>query len=309
MSKADFAKACAEMAAGGKLSYPGADPEWLFLGQELKHLAEGAFWESRSEASDFFLDLHSKLKGVGVELIFVPVPAKAAIYPGKLVEGANADSVHATEPFLAKLADAGITVIDLEPELRAAAGGDAGIASYCRTDAHPSPATCERVASLVADKLSDRDWAKAAAAASSVKFAKGEPAEVKIKGDLIPAEKRAAWKAETVKATKAGVAGSLAQVPAEDAASPVVVVGDSHAQIFSLGGEMLMTGCGVVDHLQANLGFTVFLATTRGSSSQAQRQIYKGPEFWDGKKALVWVSSAREFTQERRWLKLPRLPK
>jgi hypothetical protein len=78
---------------------------------------------------------------------------------------------------------------------------------------------------------------------------------------------------------------------------------------FSQGGEMRASGAGVVDHLQAKLGFPVYLAAQMGSSSQAQRQIYKDAEFWKGKKVLVWVSSAREFTQERKWLKLPRLPK
>ena len=132
-----------------------------------------------------------------------------------------------------------------------------------------------------------------------------------IKGDLIPVERRESWKAEEIHYRSAGIrrGEAIVAVLPDEQTSPVILLGDSHTLIFHEGGDMLMSGAGVPDHLQAELGFKVFLAASRGSSSQAQRQIYKGEDFWKGKKALVWVSSVREFTQERKWLKLPRLPK
>jgi hypothetical protein len=128
---------------------------------------------------------------------------------------------------------------------------------------------------------------------------------------LIPGERRDSWKAEEVTYRSAGVrqGNRIASVLPDEQSSPVILLGDSHTLIFHEGDDMLMSGAGVPDHLQAELGFKVYLAASRGSSSQAQRQIYKGKDFWEGKKALVWVSSVREFTQERKWLKLPRLPK
>lgn len=310
-----FAEACAVVAekTDGR-SVVGADKEWLFLKTELAHLGTGAFWEKDwaeiSEAGadpvPMFVALNDKLKALGVEFIFAPVPAKAAIYPEKMIAGAKAEDVVATAPFLKQLSDAGIKVIDIEPVLRAARADEAA-PSYCMTDAHPAPSTFQLIAEKVAEELKGEDWIAPAAAASGLKFEVAEPAMIEIKGDLIPDDKVSSWPAEKIAISKVSAGGKV--VRPEEESSPVIVLGDSHSMYFSQGGEMRASGAGVVDHLQAKLGFPVYLAAQMGSSSQAQRQIYKDAEFWKGKKVLVWVSSAREFTQERKWLKLPRLPK
>lgn len=310
-----FTKACKAAAdqADGR-SVAGADKEWLFLKSEIAHLGTGPFWEKDwatvSEAGadpvPMFLALNEKLQAIGVNFIFVPVPAKAAIYPEKMIANAKAGDAVALAPFLKRLKDGGITVIDLEPELLAARSGET-TPSYCKTDAHPAPSTFQRIAARVAAELQDEPWVAAAAVASGLVFEVAEPSTIEIKGDLIPDDKIASWPAEKLWITKVSAGGE--QVRPEDEASPVIVLGDSHAMYFSQGGEFRASGAGVVDHLQARLGFPVYLAAQMGSSSQAQRQIYKGPEFWKNKKVLVWISSTREFTQERKWLKLPKLPK
>lgn len=321
-----FSRACA--VAGNDAAtrtVTGADRQWLFLKSELEHLGTGTFWtkdwktvsKSGTDPVPVLLALNEKLSALGVKFIYVPVPAKAAVYPEKFTTGVNMKgklpaegAVTTVAPFLEKLSSGGITVIDIEPVLRAnrISGGER---SYCKTDSHPTPWTCELIAKRVAGMLTGEQWAKQSAKASMLHFVKGEPETRVIKGDLIPEAKRDAWDAEEVVVRKAGVkqGNAIRSVLPDDESSPVILLGDSHTLIFHEGGDMLMSGAGVPDHLQAALGFRVYLAASRGSSSQAQRQIYKGADFWKGKKALVWVSSVREFTRERKWLKLPRLPK
>jgi len=321
-----FSRACAVAGDGAATrTVTGADRKWLFLKSELEHLGTGAFWtkdwkdvsKSGTDPVPVLLALNEKLSALGVKFIYVPVPAKAAIYPEKFTTGVNMKgklpaegAVTPVAPFLEKLSSGGIAVIDIEPVLRAnrVSGGER---SYCKTDSHPTPWTCELIAKHVAELLSEEQWAKQSAKASMLHFVKGEPEARVIKGDLIPEAKRDAWDAEEVVVRKAGVkqGDAIRTVLPDDESSPVILLGDSHTLIFHEGGDMLMSGAGVPDHLQAALGFRVYLAASRGSSSQAQRQIYKGADFWKGKKALVWVSSVREFTRERKWLKLPRLPK
>ena len=321
-----FAKACA--AAGREAvtrTVPGDEAQWLFLKSELEHLGTGAFWtrdwkevsKSGTDPVPILLALNKKLSALGVEFIFVPVPAKAVVYPDKLTAGVKMDgkfpaddAVTPLAGFLEQLRSGGLTVIDIEPELKANRISG-GTRSYCMTDSHPTPWTCELIASRVAGVLSGQTWAKQAAGASKIDFVKGKTETQSIKGDLIPEDKRDAWDAEEVIVRKAGAlkGDKVASVLPDEQSSPVILLGDSHTLIFHEGGDMLMSGAGIPDHLQADLGFKVYLAASRGSSSQAQRQIYKAKDFWAGKKALVWVSSAREFTQERKWLKLPRLPK
>ncbi len=236
-----FTEACASAAdkASGR-SVAGADGGWLFLKSEIAHLGTGAFWEKDwatiSEAGTdpvpMFLALKAKLQAMGVDFIFVPVPAKAAIYPEKMIAGAKAGDAVALAPFLKRLKDGGITVIDLEPELLAARSGEPS-PSYCKTDAHPAPSTFQRIAASVAAELQDEPWIAAAAAACALQFELAEPSTIEIKGDLIPDDKIASWPAEKLQITKVSAGGE--QVRPEDEASPVIVLGDSHAMYFSQG--------------------------------------------------------------------------
>ncbi|MDB4721576.1 hypothetical protein OAF65_07665 [Verrucomicrobiales bacterium] len=307
-----------EKGADGRVIV-GDDSNWLFLRSELSHVAKGRFWEknwkdvsvSGEDPLPIFLSLNDKLKSLGVQFIYVPVPPKVCIYPDKFTKKfSTKDKTVNAVPFLDKLRMGGIKVIDIEPLLMKERRSN-GSQSYCMTDSHPSPWTCELIAEQIAQEISGSDWVNAFAKTSKLKFGRSEPLKLSIKGDLIPDKSRDDWKAESLDVVRAGIISGVGieAVSPDDSMSPVIILGDSHTLIFHEGGDMLMTRAGAVDHLQEKIGFKVFLAASRGSSSQALRQIYKGPEFWEGKKVLVWISSVRELTQERRWLKLPRLPR
>ncbi|HIG82565.1 MAG TPA: hypothetical protein EYG40_11875 [Verrucomicrobia bacterium] len=307
-----------EKGADGRVIV-GDDPDWLFLRSELSHVAKGRFWEKNwkdvsvagEDPLPIFLSLNEKLKSLGVQFVYVPVPPKISIYPDKLTKRISPkDKIINAGPFLDKLRMGGIKVIDIEPLLIKERRSN-GSQSYCMTDSHPSPWTCELIAEQVAQEIRGHDWAEDFSKKSKLNFIRSQSIKLGIKGDLIPDEDRDDWKSESLEVVRAGIRGEVGieSVSPDDSASPVIVLGDSHTLIFHEGGDMLMTRAGTVDHLQEKIGFKVFLAASRGSSSQALRQIYKGPGFWKGKKVLVWISSVRELTQERRWLKLPRLPR
>jgi len=303
----------------------GDDSDWLFLRSELSHVAKGRFWEenwedisvSGEDPLPIFLSLKKQLDPLGVELIFVPVPSKVIIYPEKLSDSVPMEgelpvtnTKYELKPYLDKFKGAGINVIDLEPVLKSRRKIES-FSSYCMTDSHPSPWTCQMIADLLAEKVNSLEWAKEYQRKSEISFIKDEPKNIKILGDLIPDHKRESWSPESLSISQVHSKsnGKLAPVIPDDKNSPVIVLGDSHTLVFHEGDDMHASGAGLVDHLQEKIGFKVFLAASRGSSSQALRQIYKGPEFWKGKKLLIWVSSVREFTEERRWLKLPRIPR
>src|SRR3954470_6478203 len=76
----------------------GADG-WLFFSGELRLLSLGHFWGAEAakvsrahkpELADpvpAILDFQQQLKAHGIDLVVVPVPPKAAIYPEKIVPG------------------------------------------------------------------------------------------------------------------------------------------------------------------------------------------------------------------------------
>ncbi len=74
---------------------------WLFFVPELRHLSVGTFWgdaaqkvskATRPQDADplpVILDFKNQLRRAGIDLLVVPVPAKAAIYPDMILPGAE----------------------------------------------------------------------------------------------------------------------------------------------------------------------------------------------------------------------------
>ncbi|MEN9470424.1 MAG: hypothetical protein RL630_2157, partial [Verrucomicrobiota bacterium] len=76
--------------AGAGISAPGLDG-WIFFDKELRHLAAPSYWrepgapvDAANDPLPAILDFQAQLDKAGIELLVVPVPAKAAIYPDKL---------------------------------------------------------------------------------------------------------------------------------------------------------------------------------------------------------------------------------
>ncbi|MCB1077039.1 MAG: hypothetical protein KDM64_04330 [Verrucomicrobiae bacterium] len=98
-------------------------------------------------------------------------------------------------------------------------------------------------------------------------------------------------------------AGTLEPVE-PDAASPVLLLGDSHTLVFQEGASsgMHCKGAGLFDQLSYECGFPLDLVGVRGSGLvEARKSLYRAaspnPDYWTAKKAIVWVFSVREFTQ------------
>jgi len=177
----------------------------------------------------------------------------------------------------------------------------AGLASgqiYCAQDAHWTPLGAKLAAEAVATSLAG------IAPAGNGSFAAGESAEIEITGDQakgdfadLPKEKLM-----TFPVTGEGDASGAA----------VLVVGDSHLQVFSEGGAQFhTTGSGFLDHLQLALNQPVASMKNSGDGVDGPRvrivkAAAKDPTYWEGKKAVVWVFASRAFTAPiQKWREIP----
>ena len=123
-----FSGECATLASkaaeAGKRSVRGANEKWFFLTRELAHVGNADFWnKSWSEVAvngqdptPFILHFASLLKERGIELILVPVPPKAAIYPDKLIEGVEAGAGFSSVPYYELLEEKGVEVLNMREE-------------------------------------------------------------------------------------------------------------------------------------------------------------------------------------------------
>lgn len=300
----------AKLAAGAKGSVVVGRDGWLYFAPELRHLAAERYWGkiAGEDPTPAILDFKTQLESVGIELLFVPVPAKAAIYPQYLPgvdpalrARADARLDPVDRDFLEHLRGQGVEVLDLAVPFLAQA--EKGAPLYCRQDTHWSPRGVEVAARAIAEQVAGRPWL-AKVPKLDLKT-RGE--EVEIEGDLRrelpeprPAKERLAF-------TRVGreTAGNL--VPLEpDRSSPVLLLGDSHTLVFHAGADLHATGAGLADQLARELGFALDLVGVRGSGATPARiNLMRRPGGLEGKRLVVWVLSVRETTEGQGWKKVP----
>jgi alginate O-acetyltransferase complex protein AlgJ len=321
----DFAatvKSILAAAPEDALSVQGADKNWFFLRKELEHLSVGDLAaadmaKANKEGTDpipVMAKYAEELKALGVDLLVVPVPPKASIYPEKLSEKLDANSPPSMGAFFGKLKGVGVEVMDLEALLKEARVKYPDKQLYCATDSHWSPFTAQLVAKMVADRYK----ANPAVIQNAMRDLIALPEEtIEFHGDLLTDAQKATVPKEKLPMQRAGLAvppdGKNVTTVESDPQSPVLVLGDSHLQVFRKGGNMLAMQGGFIDHLQVFLPTSVEEITMQaggadGPRVEIARATVKNPAFWSKKKIAIWLFTAREFTQGK-WRIIPAMVK
>jgi len=273
------------------------EDQWFFLKSELEHLAAGAFWGNNAAADDpmaAIVDFNQQLQDRGIKLLFVPVPAKASVYPDKLdaalpPPGSNRLDIYHRQ-FYDLLEEQGVEVLDLMPLMLEARSQ--GIPVYCRTDAHWSPQTIEMVAAEISKTIKVMEWYPEEPKVSL----DSQTSSLTFSGDLVPE----GGSSETLPVNIIRTPSQSFVSANED--SPVILMGDSHTLIFHEGGDMLSQGAGLSDQLDYQLQLLIDLIGVRGSGATPSRvSLFRksrvNPDYLQGKKVLIWCLSVREFTQ------------
>lgn len=307
---ADFGAAIAQALATtsqGQSACPGAVAPWHFVNKELIHLSKGDLAQAANlselnvEGTDplpVIQEYASALKALGVDLILVPVPTKASIYPEKLAADLTIANALSQKAFLDKIASTGIQVADLETLFRQHRAAHPDETLYCATDSHWSPRGAELAAQAVAKHLSTLP---AISSAAKTTFTVAAPEQLEFHGDLLTDAEKASRPPESLPLRKV--------TPATAGSSPVLVIGDSHCQVFRTGGPMLATDAGFIDHLAAALSLPIEEVSSQASGADQPRadiarRTVKEPDFWSSRKVVVWLFTAREFTQGK-WRTIP----
>lgn len=287
---------------------------WLFLASELNFLRAPIFWGSaargisRSQNPDHadpmvaIEDFHKQLSSVGIQLLLMPVPAKARIYSEELTPPDK--SSLAPDPFdrfFQHLDSKRISYLDLRPVLSRSANPNQ--ATYCKTDSHWSGAGCVLAAQAVAKQLIQSHGAL---------FQKNPAQKFVEKWDQIEATGDLSVLAPDFKAPKEMIAirrithsGAAVQ---PDPNSPLLLIGDSHTLIYH---DFMAEQSGLLDQLANETSIVPDLIGTRGSGANAVRvsllrRSIKDPKYLASKKVVIWCFAAREFTNsDQGWQNIP----
>jgi len=290
---------------------------WFFLSSDIRFLSVGEFWGAdaakvsrahKPESADPMLaivDFHEQLKKRGIDLLLMPVPPKAAIYPEKILPDVDLHGETAA-PYLARFYDElrkrEIDVVDLSPIFLQNRANEHGPV-FCKTDTHWSGVGCVLAAQTIKDKIHEK------LTAQPQKNYAAEWKEITIKGDLgdlaganikKPEPEKIAIRTISDKETGAAIN--------PDPNSPLLIIGDSHTLVFH---DFLAEKSGLLDQIAYETGFAPDLIGTRGSGSTSvrislYRRARKDPGYLARKKMIVWCFAAREFTEsDQGWDKVP----
>lgn len=287
---------------------PGNDG-WLFLANELRHLAKGTAWinpasppePAHADPLPALRLLKTQLSELGIPLIIVPVPPKAAIYPEAL-PGEPITDIQTPAPFVAQLQKEEFHVVDLQA-LFAAAKSDTRL--YCKTDTHWSPRGAELAAEAVASLLKQLN-VPAAPPADLIQTAPA--ADITFQGDLTePGDPAETLPARIVRRTDGQ--------PIIQETAPILLLGDSHTLVFSEGGDMHARDSGFPEHLALQLQLPIDRLANRGSASTPPRmslfrKAARDPAWLENKRAVIYLFTARELTKSLNgWRELPISPR
>ncbi len=285
---------------------------WLFWRGELRHLSLGQYWGDAAAAVSrasspknadplpAILGFRDQLKKAGIDLLFVPVPGKAAIYPEMIVPGAvNSDSARvdaADAQFLGLLKQNGVDVLDLVPPFLEYRQDHPDQLLYSREDTHWSGYGIALASDLIAEKVKAEPWY---GAVPKSKFT-WKTAPVKVTGDLVQYMKDAKPGPEEIVLTAVKDANGATVQPSRQ--SPVLLIGDSHNLIYSIGKsgdeDMLAVSSGFPENLAARIGFAPDVVAGMGSGTSAPRiSLFRRADNMAGKKIVIWCFTARDFTE------------
>ena len=280
------------------MSVLGADG-WMFLDKELRHLGSPKFWadpggpDLPGDPIPAILDFKQQLDKAGVDLLVVPVPAKASIYPEKRSPPAPPEAGAMDREFYKALESRGIKVLDLTDTFLAARDT---VPLYCRQDSHWSPEGIRIAAMEIASRLRDLPWVKGHPKIPMT----SQVLPLAITGNLaLPGDAP-----ETLNIRRVSEAGS-GQPVLPSKTSPIILLGDSHNLIFHAGGDMLATGAGLPDQLALELGFPVDVVAVRGSgATPARRNLARRKDNLAGRQIVLWCFATSEFTEGQGWAKV-----
>lgn len=302
------------LRAGNENAYCGRDG-WLFYRPGIDALTGAGFLDpkvmaKRARMGDetheppqpdpvkAIVQFRDQLAARGIALIVFPAPDKAALYPEKLsarYDGRQLVQNPSYDAFVRRLEAEKVLLCDTAPALLK--GKQSGTPLYLATDTHWNPEGMKLAATALADLIRNR---VPLPSRNPVRCAV-EKKEVENLGDIavmlkLP-EDQTFYLPERVSlgAVHTPDGGKWKADPGAD----VLFLGDSFANIFSMGGMGWGESAGLVETLSAALERPVdtMLINDNGAYAtrrQLSRELLGGKDRLSGKKLVVWEFAARE---------------
>ena len=293
--------AFASMREGSKEVMIGKDG-WLFHRPSFDLLTHkvgkpGKDFNGPQAAIEAIADLSIALNERGIKLVVMPTWPKTAGQPEQL--GASASHKNQIEKpawfdaWSAEVQKTGAYLHDPADSILKSKSAQNGIA-YLRTDSHWNPVTMMTCARDLADAVVAKNWITRGAESSLMVERK-----ITNEGDLARMLRLPQGSFTTEQTTISEVRTQSKERWLPSRQSPVLLMGDSYSNIFSLKSMGWGEDAGFSEHLGARLGFPIDCILRNGDGASATRaelsaELARGRDRLEGKKLVIWQFSATE---------------
>lgn len=286
---------------------------WLFYRPGVEYLVEPWPLSQNAAAGErnpvvAILEFCDQLAARGIELVVVPIPGKASVYPEMLTSravGVELPLQTHTRDIMSQLEQAGVTVVDLFEVFARARDGRAegdGPSYYLRRDTHWSPAGMHLAAKTTAETLLELGLTTRGETDYELR-----PVTVSRHGDVVrmmdSPQLMRHFQAEHVRCAQVLRRGS-GELYQDDPRSEILVLGDSFLRIYEQDEP---GAAGFVAHLARELQRPLAsLVNDGGASTLVRQSLARQPELLRGKKLVLWEFVERDirFGTEG-WQKVP----
>lgn len=272
---------------------------FLFFRRSLEVLIAGDLRAQKDGRDPYpaIVDFHRQLKDRGVELLFCPIPVKAAVFPEKVWAGAApSPAVNLwTKKLMLELAEAGVECVDLLPHFLAERD-KAQESFYMPLDTHWSNRALRVAAHVFAKRIKAYPWF-AEVAKSPIRY-QTKTVTTKRRGDIVrmlPEPERVKYPPMDLEAEQ--VLNPDGSFYKDEESSPIVLLGDSYAGVFHLED---CQNAGLTAHLAKELGIPIDLILGQGMGPQVRAKLARrGPGALKGKRLVIWTLSERDLFNYR----------
>lgn len=301
---------------GNEKAYLGRDG-WLFYRPSVDYVTGPGFLEPRVLAKraqagkpyaapphpdprPAILAFAEELRRRGIPLVIVPAPSKAMIHPQQLSSRyAGADDAlqnGSFNRFKQDMEDAGVIVFD-PSELLRSSWKQTGAPQYLKTDTHWTCRAVESIAQSLGELIDQRSLLPPVAASDY----KSRTETVQNLGDIaamlrLPDE-QALFPEESVEVRMIADGNGADWQP--DAASDILLLGDSFTNIYSQESMNWGTSAGLAEQLSYVMRRPIDRISQNDSGAFATRQalaqeLARGNDRLAGKRLVIWEFAARE---------------
>lgn len=271
---------------------------WLFFKPGIHYITERAdkvdttqsTWQDSLTA---IIDFKHKLQARGIQLIALPVPGKASVYPNKLTSRISQQALMTeTKLLIQSLKENNIEVIDLHTlfQSKMNENNTAALNLYLMQDTHWTPEGMSLAAKHVAEKVVQLQWTQK----GSHRF-EARPNQIQRHGDILtmlelPALKKI-YEPEIINCLQIYDVEKQ-QYYRDDPESDVLILGDSFLRIYETDEPL---AAGFASHLAYALQKPVTsIVNDGGASTLVRQELNRKPHLLKNKRVVIWEFVERD---------------